>query len=119
MEALMNITELKSIIQNYYKKGESFQKPRGGSFIISNIGTTTVEGNAYEGFQYSGQDKYVPFQTMLSCYEKLESSGELSRDWFNKNFTEHKGRPCNFTTIGSILIKMEIAIYVRGNYLKK
>ena len=56
---------------------------------------------------------------MLSCYEKLESSGELSRDWFNKNFPEHKGRPCNFTTIGSILIKMEIAIYVRGNYLKK
>ena len=115
----MNMTELKSIIQNYYKKGESFQKPRGGSFTISNIGTTTIKGKEYEGFQYSGQYKYVPFKTMLSCYEKLESSGELSRDWFNKNFPEHNGRPCNFSTVGSIFIKMGIAIYTSGSYLKK
>jgi len=115
----MNITDLKSIIENYYNKHETFQKPKGGSFIISNIGTTTIEGKEYEGFQYSGQDKYVPFDTMLSCIEKLESSGELSRDWFNRTFPEHKGRPCNYTTIGSILIKLNKASYVRGNYLKK
>lgn len=115
----MNITEIKSIIQDYYNKHESFQKPRGGSFIISNIGTTTVDGTAYEGFQYSGQDKYVPFNTMLSCYEKLETSGEISREWFNKNFPEHKGRPCNFTTIGSIFVKMAVAVYSGNAYLKK
>ena len=115
----MNLTELKTIIENYYKKGESFQKPKGGSFTIINIGTTTVEGKEYEGFQYSGQNKYVPFQTMLSCYEKLFSSNEFSRDWFNQNFLEHKGRPCNYTTIGSIFVKMDIALYSKGNYLKK
>ena len=115
----MSITELKTIINNFYRNKESFQKPKGGSFIISNIGFTTVEDKEYEGFQYSGQNKYVPFATMLSCIEKLESSGKLSREWFNESFPEHKGRPCNYTTIGSILEKMNKAVYIRGNYLKK
>ena len=110
----MDITELKIIIQNYYKKHETFQKPEGGTFQISNIGITTIEGKEYKGFQYSGQNKYVPFRTMLSCYEKLESCGEISREWFNKTFPEHKGRPCNYTTIGSILEKLKIAVYVGG-----
>ena len=113
----MNLIEIKAIIQDFYIKHESFQKPRGGSFIISNIGTTTIEGKIYDGFQYSGQDKYVPFDTMLSCYKKLETSGEISREWFNKNFPEHKGRPCNYTVIGSILEKLKIATYIRdGKY---
>ena len=115
----MDITELKSIIQNYYDNQESFQKPKGGSFIISNIGITTIDGKEFEGFQYSGQNKYVPFSTLFSCFEKLESSGKLSREWFNNNFPEHKGRPCNFTTIGSIFVKMGVAVYSSNAYLKK
>ena len=115
----MDINEIKSIIQDYYNKHETFQKPRGGSFIISNIGTTTVEGKVYEGFQYSGQYKYVPFNTLLSCYKTIESSGKITREWFNKNFPEHKGRQCNYTAIGSILEKLRIAVYDGdGKYTK-
>ena len=114
----MNINELKIKIQNFYENQVSFQKPNGGSFVISNIGFTTVEGIEYEAFQYSGQYKYVPFDTMLSCLNNLELSGEFSRNWFNKTFPEHKGRPCNYTTIGSIFVKMNLAVYSKGIYFR-
>jgi len=116
----MTREELKEHVINFFKDELVFEKPQGGTFKIINIGNTKIENVSNEGFQYSGVNKYVPFNTLFECYEQLISTGMLSRTWFNKTFpTEQSGRPCNFTTIGSILVKLKIAKYnSNGDYEK-
>ena len=116
----MQNNELKNKILYFYKNNISMTKPEGGEFVISNIGYTKIGDQKVEGFQYSGINKYVPFNTLYECYEQLNKTGLLSREWFRKNFTfEHSSRPCNFSTIGSIFVKLEIAEYEKNGDYKK
>ena len=114
----MTKVELKNKIINFYDTHESFTKPKGGTFYISNIGTTKIGNETKEAFQYSGQCKFVPFDTLYKCYEQILQENKLTREWFETTFSiENSGRPCNYTTIGSILVKLGIADYAgQGAY---
>ena len=116
----MTNNELKSEIIKLYDKKTIMRKPEGEKFYVCKIGTTKIGEEKKDAFQYSGQSKYVPFDTLFACYKKITSSGSLSRDWFNQNFPfESSSRPCNFTTIGSIFEILKIAKYEgEGSYRK-
>ena len=96
------------------------KRPKGRNFTISKIGITEVKKEKIDGFQYSGADKYVPFETLFRCYDKLNKTGLLSTDWFKNSFSfEYASRPCNFTIISSIFITLGIAEYTSNGVYKK
>lgn len=114
---------MKEQVYNFLKNKTHIPKPEGGYALITNIGFTKIDGIRKEGFQYSiagdNNRKYVPFETLFVCHKKLISSKKVTREWFSEQFEfEHRTRPCNFTTIGGILEKLEIAKYDgHGNYI--
>lgn len=116
----MTNDELKNKIQYLYEKEIAVEKPKGEKFIISKIGFTKIHNLGVEGFQYSRENKYVPFETLFKCYKQLDESNLLSKDWFKKTFSfECTSRPCNFTTIGSIFVALGIAEYISKGMYKK
>lgn len=111
---------LKNKIFYLYENKISLMKPKCGEFYISNIKFITINRQKVEGFQYSGVNKYIPFETLFKCYEQLYKTGFLTRIWFRTDFPfEHLTRPCNFTTIGSIFVKLGFAEYVNDGKYKK
>ena len=113
----MTNTEMKEKIINFYDSHELFTKPKGETFYISNIGTTKIGNDVKEAFQYSEQGKFVPFDTIYKCYDKILQDNKLTREWFETTFPiENSGRSCNYTTIGSIFEKLKIVKY-QGNGL--
>ena len=117
----MTNDELKNKIFYLYKNNISITKPEGTKFVILNIDYTKIGNQKVEGFQYSDIKKYVPFETLFKCFEQLNKTGLLSREWFRTNFTfENSSRPCNFSIIGSIFVKLDLAYYeANGEYKKK
>ena len=54
------------------------------------------------------------------AYQQITSNGYFSRKWFNRNMQAcAKEGSCNFIAIGGIFELLDIAVYSRGNYLKK
>ena len=116
----MSNDKLKSKIQYLYENKISIKRPEGGNFTISKIGLTKVKNEKIEGLQYSGVNKYFPFETLFRCYEKLNKTGLLSIEWFKNSFSfEYTSRPCNFTIIGSIFVALGIAEYTSNGFYKK
>ena len=117
----MTNKKLKEYIINCCENHIAIPKPESGHVFIEKIGTTKIVETEKEGFQYSENRKYVPFETLFLCYKELLVSGELKTEWFKKTFpNEYKGRPCNFTTIGGVFELLNIATYKsRGVYIKK
>lgn len=106
----MTEQELKNYVLELYKNETPIPKPKGNTVLLS------VDENQFQYRVGENNNKSVPFATLFACYEKLTTDGELKRQWFAKEFkAEHEARPCNFTTIGGIFVKMEIAEYCGGN----
>ena len=82
----MTNTELKEKIIKFYDSHELFTKPKGETFYISNIGTTKIGNDVKEAFQYSEQGKFVPFDTIYKCYDKILQDNKLTREWFETTF---------------------------------
>jgi hypothetical protein len=56
--------------------------------------------------------KRVPFRDINAGYERLIEVGFLKRDWYAVYAPERaRGRPCNFTIIGSVLTILGYAAY--------
>ena len=112
----MTEQELKNYVLKLCKNRTPVPKPKGQTILMM---SNKVEPNR---FQYTlGQDrkKSISFATLFRCYEKLTTDGEFTRQWIETEFeAEHASSPCNFTTIGGIFVKMEIAEYC-GNGVYK
>lgn len=112
MEAVfMSFNELKQAIV----PGLIFQKPNVQSSIIK------IDK---EGFHYSigqnGNSKKVTYAVLEKCYDRLESTHEFSRAWFNATFPSiAKTSSCNFTTIGGLFQQFNLATYQKSTYIKK
>lgn len=116
----MSNDELMNKIKYLYENQLAMKRPEGGKFTISKIGVTRIGNEKTDGFQYTGADKYVPFETLFRCYDKLDKTGLLSTDWFKNIFSfEYASRPCNFTIIGSIFVTLGIAEYTSNGVYKK
>jgi hypothetical protein len=92
----------------------------GTGYTIKGLGRRHAE----EAIVYlvpSRQDPGKPFQkgfaaSELRCaYQRLLSSGEFSRTWFNSEMKEcGKGAPCNFLAIGAVFVGLVFAHKKRG-----
>lgn len=107
----MSFDELKQSIQ----PGLTFPKPIVRSSIVK------VDE---EGFYYSigqrGRSNKITFDLFEQCYNRLQSTDELSRAWFKATFPSlGKVASCNFTTIGGLFQQFGLVHYRKAAYIKK
>jgi hypothetical protein len=103
---------------DFFKKniydGMNFKKVRGASNIISVI---------EDGFTYkigkNGNYKKVLFKEVEEAIKECELNGAISREWYNKTFSERAAsNPCNFTSIGGVLQELGYVVYNDNKYIK-
>lgn len=85
-------------------------------------GTTTVISIDDDGFKYSiennGNNKKIKYDSLKKAIIHLLAHGEINRKWFNE-LPESKSNPCNYTTIGGLLVDFGLAVYNSPRYIKK
>lgn len=102
------------MFNKYIYKGAIIQKPNKSTFI------TTVDN---DGFRYKigeKNSKKVLFEELKIAISTLNDYKFIDRKWFYNTFKERaEHNPCNYTTIGGILINMDLAYYYKGRYIAK
>ncbi|WP_242865293.1 hypothetical protein [Clostridium sp. ATCC 25772] len=76
-----------------------------------------------DGFYYKigeKNKKKVTYDEIEEAIKEISEKGIITRQWYKDKFPKtSKNNPCNFTTIGGILVKVELAEYTVGKYLYK
>lgn len=107
----MTIEDLKERI----KVGLEFKKVRATSKVLS----ITPNGIKYS-LGANGNSKTVSFQEMHAALHEIENNGQISRDWFKKQFpVQSKTAPCNYSAIGGLFMHLSYVRYEKGKYVKK
>lgn len=94
-------------------KGTMIQKPKKGETEILKV--------TNEHFYYrigSKNSKKVSLEEISWALEKLKNDGYFKRAEYEKAFTKiSKSNPCNFTSIGGVLVTLGYATYEeKGKY---
>jgi hypothetical protein len=104
--------------------GREIPKPEAKeSFLIKGMGVRRGEDALiYTIPSHTGRRPYekgITLSEFSSAFSELNSSGELTRSWFNKNLQQcAKEGGCNFTSIGGVFEMLGLAIYAeRGRYV--
>lgn len=91
-----------------------------GALIPKPNKVTVVTKLDDDGFRYKIGDsnsKKVLYNDLNLAILELSQSKEINRKWFNDTFGNRaKSNPCNYTTIGGVLINMKLAYYDKGSY---
>lgn len=102
------------MFHEYIYKGAIIQKPNKTTFI------TQVDN---DGFRYKigeKSSKKVLFDELKIAISTLNAHKFIDRQWFNKTFGKRaEYNPCNYTTIGGVLINMDLVYYDKGRYIAK
>lgn len=76
-----------------------------------------------DGFRYrigERNSKKVLYKDLEIAIQFLNQHKYIDRNWFNNAFGKRAvSNPCNYTTIGGILINMNLAYYYKGIYKAK
>lgn len=76
-----------------------------------------------EGFFYrigKKNKKKVIYEEIQEAIKEIKEKGKLTRQWYKNKFPKiSKSRPCNFTTIGGLLVKFQLAKYENNKYKYK
>ncbi|WP_346235267.1 hypothetical protein MKY04_02640 [Lysinibacillus telephonicus] len=77
-----------------------------------------------KGIKYSlgtsGNSKNISFQELKEAINELKVKGSISREWYAKQFPiQSKSAPCNYSTIGGLLMHVSYASYDKGKYYLK
>ncbi|ABS33821.1 hypothetical protein [Clostridium botulinum] len=76
-----------------------------------------------DGFWYGigeKNKKKVTYDEIEEAVKEIKEKGMLTRQWYKEKFPKiSKNNPCNFTTIGGVLVKFKLAEYTMGKYLYK
>jgi hypothetical protein len=76
-----------------------------------------------DGFYYrigEKNKKKVTYEEVGEAIKEVKESGILSRKWYRDKFYKTAcSKPCKFTTIGGLLVKLQLAEYIKGKYLYK
>ncbi|WP_251862256.1 hypothetical protein [Clostridium sp. Marseille-Q2269] len=76
-----------------------------------------------DGFYYrigKANQKKVTYEEIEEAIKEINKNGVLTRKWYKQRFPKiSKDNPCNFTTIGGLLVKIQLAEYEMGKYLYK
>lgn len=109
--------EIKSL-----KIGTKIPKVRDGK-VSTLLQFTESDGEdaLYYSIGDAGNSKCVLKSEFESSFDILQSTGKLTREWYNAKFPKFaSSRPCNFTTIGGILVLLSYAEYTsKGVYIRK
>lgn len=119
------MNEISHKIKEKIHNGAILPKPRAkGDFVF--LGW--CESNGEEAIAYSipsHKTPHRPFKKRIrvselnKAYLEFQSSGELTREWFNTKLPKlAKEGACSFTTIGGLLILLGEAEYTSGKYSK-
>ncbi|EJP6472464.1 hypothetical protein NHI66_001760 [Clostridium botulinum] len=101
-------------IKNSLFIGMKIEKPKKETEIIK----ITDDGFWYRIGEKN--KKKVTYDEIEEAVKEIKEKGMLIRQWYKKKFPKiSKSRPCNFTTIGGLLVKFKLAEYTMGKYLYK
>ncbi|RNC99555.1 hypothetical protein [Lysinibacillus halotolerans] len=94
--------------------GVEFKKIKSSSKILA----VTKKGIKYS-LGKNGNSKTVTFKELKEAIDELEGTGCISREWYSKKFPiQSKSAPCNYSTIGGLLMHVSYVSYDKGKYLK-
>jgi len=103
----------KQMIYNKIPNGATIKKPRTTCEVQWD---ETTDGRKY---MICGP-KNLYLHDLIKARGIFHESGRFDRDTFKRVFPVMSGHsPCNFTTIGGVLVKLGEAKYEHGVYLKK
>lgn len=72
------------------------------------------------GMELEKKQKKVTYDEIEEAVKEIKEKGMLTRQWYKEKFPKiSKNNPCNFTTIGGVLVKFKLAEYTMGKYLYK
>ena len=112
----MTIQDPKDIvaaIKEHVKPGTPIKRPRS-TCVVKSWGKRRGEPALIYTMK-GGGGKGITESEWRCAFEQLQREGELTRPWFNDALAEcRKGEPCNFTTIGGVLVLLGVATY-NGN----
>ncbi|MDU3323339.1 hypothetical protein [Clostridium sp.] len=105
----------------YVKSKEILSNLKEGTKIHkSTKGETVILGVNEDGFEYSigtKNSKFVTLEELEWALEKLKSEHCFTRKQYDEKFPIiSKSNPCNFTSIGGLLVTLNYASYSRGKY---
>ena len=120
---MYTLQELKDAVVELYKNNTLIPKPNTSARILK-IAVANIHGEEKDSFYYSigsSSIKAVPFDTLYAAYQRLTETGTFSRAWYKETFpVEVADCPCNFTTIGGVLVVLGFAEYMKnGVYRRK
>lgn len=121
---MYTLQELKDAVVELYKNNTPIPKTKGRYTCILKVAVAKICGEKKDSFYYSigsSSIKAVPFDTLYAAYQRLTETGTFSRAWYRETFpAEARSRPCNFTTIGGVLVVLGFAEYMKnGIYRRK
>lgn len=103
-----------NMIKEFITLGMEIPKPKK---------TTTVIKVDNDSFKYRiGESNYkkVRFDDICKAIEEIKNNKIISRKWFELRFGDRaKSNPCNYTTIGGVLVRIGIAEYDSINKIYK
>ncbi|WP_242844880.1 hypothetical protein [Clostridium botulinum] len=72
------------------------------------------------GIELEKNKKKVTYGEIEEAVKEIEEKGMLTTQWYKEKFPKiSKSNPCNFTIIGGVLVKFQLAEYTMGKYLYK
>lgn len=76
-----------------------------------------------DGFSYrigKTSQKKVTYEEIKEAIKEINQNGVLTRNLYKEKFPKiAKNKPCNFTTIGGLLVKFQLAEYKNNTYTYK
>ena len=121
---MYTLQELKDAVVELYKNNTPIPKTKDMYTYILKVAVAKICGEKKDSFYYSigsSSIKAVPFDTLYAAYQRLTETGTFSRAWYKETFpVEVADCPCNFTTIGGVLVVLGFAEYMKnGVYRRK
>lgn len=121
---MCTLQELKVAVVELCKNNTPIPKTKGRYTHILKVAIAKIHGEEKDSFYYSigsSSIKAVPFDTLYAAYRRLTETGTFSRAWYKETFpAEAEDYPCNFTTIGGVLVVLGFAEYIEnGVYRRK
>ncbi|MGO5065542.1 MULTISPECIES: hypothetical protein [unclassified Clostridium] len=101
-------------IKNSLFIGMKIEKPKKETEIIK---------ITRDGFWYrigEKNKKKVTYDEIEEAVKEIKEKGMLTRQWYKEKLPQiSKINPCNFTTIGGLLVNFKLVEYTMGKYLYK
>ena len=118
--AIQDPKDIVAAIKEFVKPGTPIPKPESDTSVVKGWGRRRGEPALIYTMQ-GGSEKGITECEWVRAFEQLQRAGELTRPWFKDALAEcNTEGSCNFTTIGGVLVLLEVATYCNnGRYERR